>query len=150
MSTRSKKQVPKALQRAIEHQAEGALDASSVAKATVQTLIQINVILAPIIGEVGCNVLFKRAVHLTARTFSWLAIPENHRDTGDLFASLSICLADRDKIEAIEAGSTLLIGFTKLLTTLIGDPLVETLLGSLNESLTPSSKKKTPKQDAVS
>ncbi len=123
----------------------------AVAKATIQTLHQVNVILTPVIGEVGFNVLFKRSLHLTSRTFPWLTIAENRGDTGDLFASLGERLAGRDTNEAVEASSALLTGFTELLATLIGDSLVETLLGSLSASLAPSSKQDTtPKQDTTS
>lgn len=123
----------------------------AVANATIQTLRQVNIILTPVIGEVGVNVLFKRSLHLTSRTFPWLTIAENHGDTGDLLASLSACLADRNRNEAEEASSALLVGFTELLTSLIGDSLVYTLLGSLRASLAPSSNQETtPKQDTAS
>ncbi len=138
MSTKNKEPGPEALHRAMEHQVEGALDAGAVAKATIQTLRQVNVILTPVIGEVGFNVLFKRSLHLTSRTFPWLTIAENHGDTGDLLATLGEHLAGRDTNEAVEASSTLLAGFTELLATLIGDSLVDTLLGSLSASLEPS------------
>jgi hypothetical protein len=142
---------PEALHKAMEHQTEDALDAGAVANATIQTLRQVNVILTPVIGEVGVNVLFKRSLHLTSRTFPWLTIAEHHGDTGDLLASLSARLAGRDRNEAVEASSALLAGFTELLATLIGDSLVETLLGSLSASLAPSSKQETtPKQDTAS
>lgn len=126
-------------------------ESGAVADATIQTLIHMNVILIPIIGEVGCNVLFKRSLHLSSRTFPWLAIAENYEDTDDLFTSINARLANRHTNEAIEASSALLAGFTELLATLIGDSLVEILLGSLNKSQTPSSKqKKTSKQDKSS
>jgi len=135
MATKNKKSCPEALHIAMEHQSEGALDAGAVANATIQTLRQVNVILIPVIGEVGVNVLFKRSLHLTSRSFPWLTIAENHRDTGDFLASLGDRLAGRDTNEAVEASSALLAGFTELLATLIGDSLVETLLGSLSASL---------------
>lgn len=143
MSTKNKEPGPEALHEAMEHQADGAIDASAVANATIQTLRQVNVILAPVIGEVGVNVLFKRSLHLTSRTFPWLTIAEHQGDTGDLLASLSARLAGRDTNEAVEASSALLAGFTELLATLIGDSLVETLLGPLSASLTPFSQQDT-------
>ncbi|PFG09663.1 hypothetical protein [Marinobacter sp. LV10MA510-1] len=152
MATSNKQSCPYALHRAMEHQAEGALDAGAVDKTTIQTLLLVNVILTPVIGEVGVNVLFKRSLHLTSRTFPWLTMAENHGDTGDLLASLSARLAGRDTNEAVEASSALLVGFTELLATLIGDSLVKTLLGSLSASLAPSSNKHetTPEQDTTS
>lgn len=135
----------------MEQQSEGALDAVSVAKATIQTLRQVNVILSPVIGEVGVNVLFKRSIHLTSRIFPWLTTEKNHGDTDDLLTSLDERLAGRDTNEAVEASSALLSGFTELLATLIGDSLVNTLLGSLSASLTHSSKQvTTPEQDTAS
>lgn len=151
MSTRHSESDAETLQRAKELQAESDLDAGAVADATIQTLIHMNIILSPIIGEVGCNVLFKRSLHLSSRTFPWLAIAENYGDTDDLFASINVRLANHHTNEVIEASSALLEGFTELLATLIGDSLVETLLGSLNEAQTPASKqKKTSKQDKSS
>ena len=151
MFTGSKESGPEALHRAMEHQAESALDAGVVANATIQTLRQVNVTLTPVIGEVGVNVLFKRALHLTSRTFPWLAVAESHRDTSDFIASLGARLAGRDTNEAVEASSALLAGFTELLANLIGDSLVETLLGSLSAPLAPSSRQETtPKQDTTS
>jgi hypothetical protein len=134
----------------MELQAGDALDADAVANATFQTLHQVNVILTPVIGEMGVNVLFKRSLHLTSKSFPWLTIAENHGDTGDLLASLDTRLAGRDRHEATEASSALLADFTALLATLIGDSLVETLLGSLSEPLSPSSKRETtPEQDTT-
>jgi len=142
---------PEALYTAMEQHPEGALNAGPVAKATTQTLRQVNAILSPVIGEVGVNVLFKRSIHLTSRTFPWLTIEKNHGDTGDLLASLNERLAGRNTNEAVEASSALLLGFTELLATLIGDSLVDTLLGSLSAYLTPFSKQvTTPKQDTAS
>jgi len=143
MSTKNKEPVPTALHKAMAHQAEGAMDAGAVANATIQTLRQLSVILTPVIGEVGVNVLFKRSLHLTRRTFPWLTIAEHQGDTGDFLANLRARLADRDTNEAAEASSALLVGFTELLATLIGDSLVETLLGPLSASLTPFSKQDT-------
>jgi hypothetical protein len=121
------------------------------ANATIQTLRQANVILTPVIGEVGVNVLFKRSLHLTNRTFPWLTVAENHGDTSNFLTSLSERLAGRDTNEAVEASSALLAGFTELLATLIGDSLVENLLGSLSAPLAPSSRQETtPKQDTTS
>ncbi|SHK13265.1 hypothetical protein SAMN05216369_0599 [Marinobacter antarcticus] len=151
MSTRNKDASPEALHRAMERQSEGTLDAGAVAKSTIQTLRQVNVTLTPVIGEVGVNVLFKRSLHLTSRTFPWLTIAENHGDAGDFLASLGARLAGRDTKEAVEASSALLAGFTELLATLIGDSLVETLLGSLSASLElPSKQDSIPKQDTTS
>ena len=151
MSTRNKELGPEALHRVMEHQSEGTPDAGAVANATIQTLRQVNVILTPVIGEVGVNVLFKRSLHLTNRTFPWLTTAENHEDTGDFLASLGARLAGRDTNEAVEVSSALLAGFTELLATLIGDSLVETLLGSNDAPLAPSSRQETtPKQDTTS
>jgi len=151
MSKKNKPAGPEALHRVMEHQSEGTPDAGPVASATIQTLRQVNVILTPVIGEVGVNVLFKRSLHLTSRTFPWLTTAEHHEDTGDFLASIGARLAGRDTNEAVEVSSALLVGFTELLATLIGDSLVETLLGSLSAPLAPSSKHETtPNQDTTS
>ena len=143
MSTKNKESGPEALYKTMEHQVGDALDADAVANATFQTLHQVNVILTPVIGEMGVNVLFKRSLHLTSRSFPWLTIAENHGDTGDLLASLGERLAGREMNETVAASTALLTGFTELLASLIGDSLVETLLGSLSAPLASSSRQET-------
>ncbi len=55
MSTKNNEPGPEALHKAMEHQAEGALDAGAVANATIQTLRQVNVITDPGDRRSGCK-----------------------------------------------------------------------------------------------
>ncbi|HTN35118.1 MAG TPA: hypothetical protein VL091_14010 [Marinobacter sp.] len=150
MSTKNKAPAPATPDKVIAYQNEGAVDAGGIAENTIQILLRVNAILTPVIGELGVNALFKRALHLTSKSFPWLTPAETQLDTSDLLEALSARLAGRNVNEAAEARSVLLADFTELLTTLIGHSLVETLLGSLSASLSPSFNQKTaPSQDTT-
>lgn len=143
MATMNKELSQSVLQKAMKHRAKGAHDGGAVAEATILVLRQVNFKLAPVIGERGVNVLFKRSLHLTSRAFPWLIIAGDYGDDADPLTSLSECLAERDANEATDASSTLLVSFTELLESLIGESLAETLLGPPSGSLSLSSKQET-------
>jgi hypothetical protein len=84
--------------------------------------------LAPVIGERGFEVLFRRALHMTSTTFPWLAVGANPGGSGSPLPSLEGCLARQDPATAAEASYTLLLTFTELLTALIGESLTTRLL----------------------
>lgn len=144
MATRNREPDPGTVHTAGKRQSEGSINAATVAKATSRTLGEVNVILTPVIGELGVNVLLKRSLHLTSRAYPWLAMVEKQENTGDFLDSLRDRLAERDTPLAVEASSALLSDFTELLASLIGHSLVDTLLEPLSASLTPSYKTGTP------
>jgi len=115
-----------AIQSALAHRAGGALDARAAAEATISTWRQMNSLLAPVIGTQGVDVIFRRALYLTSKTFPWLASGE---ESGDSAVSLASRLEHRCADDVAEAGCTLLVCFTELLATLIGDALTERVLG---------------------
>lgn len=151
MATRNKEPDRDALHIAGKHPSEGSIDADAVAMATSKTLGEVNVLLTPVVGELGVNVLLKRSLHLTSRAYPWLAIADNHENTDDFLERLRERLAGRETRETVEVSSALLAGFTELLASLIGNSLVDTLLGPLSASLAPSyTLGTTPRQDASS
>lgn len=81
-----------------------------------------------VIGARGADVLFGRALHLTARRFPWLPTP-THDHSAVPLEVLQSCLAGRSVSEASEAGETLLLTFTGLLAGMIGESLTGRLLG---------------------
>jgi hypothetical protein len=125
------------------HHAGDARDASPVAEATLSIWQQVAARLALIIGGRGVDVLLRRALHLTNTAFPWLAIAEDHRNSAALLASLKARLAGREPDVAMEASITLLVTFTDLLVTLIGESLTDSLLRPVWASRSPPSEQET-------
>ena len=119
-----------AIRATLTQRAGGDPDASAIAEATLNTWHQVAARLAPVIGARGVDVLFSRSLHLTSSAFPWLAITGDHGDSAALLASLKARLAGRETDAATEASHALLVTFTELLATLIGESLTERLLSS--------------------
>jgi hypothetical protein len=116
------------IRRTLTHRAGGAPDSNAVADAALSTWHQMAARLAPLIGARGFDALFNRSVHVTGETFPWLALVEMEEHGAAQLASLGIHLADRDPDVAAEASYVLLVTFTVLLETLIGESLTKHLL----------------------
>lgn len=83
-----------------------------------------------IIGEDGFSALYERSVSLAQPTFPWLtditgSIPIHQR-----FAELRRMLEKQTPSQAREANSVLLLTFTGILATLIGEPLTTRILSA--------------------
>ena len=80
-----------------------------------------------IVGESGFNSLYARSIFLTQSTFPWLManLKTDHR-----FEELKINFEGQTPTHAIEANSLLLITFTDILASLIGEQLTTTILRS--------------------
>ncbi len=85
--------------------------------------------LEPVIGARGVDVLFGRALHLTARRFLWLPSTTHDNRTVSLEV-LQTCLAGRSAAEVSDVGETLLLTFTGLLAGMVGESLTGRLLGA--------------------
>ena len=83
------------------HRARGAADASAVAEAAVSTWHEAALRLAPVIGGQGVDVLFRRSLHVTAKTFPDLDLVGKEADHCALLASLQAHLAVRDAALAL-------------------------------------------------
>jgi hypothetical protein len=103
-------------------------DADSTAEATAATWRLVTVQLAPVIGARGLDVLFSRALHQTSTAFPWLAVAVERGGSASPLPSLMVCLAGQHTATAAEASCTLLLSFTELLATLIGQSLTTRLL----------------------
>jgi len=123
----------------LEHHAGGAADASVVAEAVTSTWTQMADLLTPVIGTRGVNVILRRSLHLMRIECPWLLTSEEHGDSAALLACLKARLAGRNPGDALRAGHGLLINFTELLATLIGESLTERLLGPVWASPDPFS-----------
>jgi hypothetical protein len=128
MATTDSKPFQKAIRRTLTHHAGNAPDARAVGEATLITWHLMSARLAPVIGAKGVDILFSRSLHLTSSTFRWLAIGENNGNSADLQAILLARLACRETDSAAEASYALLVTFTELLATMIGETLTERLL----------------------
>jgi len=128
MSTLKSELYREAIRRALMCRAGTPPDASVVAEATLNIWQQMVAWLAPVIGARGVEVLFSRSLHLMSSAFPWLVIAGDHGNNVALLASLKARLADSETNDAIEASYTLLVTFTELLSTLIGESLTERLL----------------------
>jgi len=81
--------------------------------------------LTRVIGERGVEVLLARAVHLTSVEYPWLA---ERAVEGEPVARLLTVLTERSVEERADASVAILVSFTGLLTTLVGEPLCHRLL----------------------
>ena len=122
-----------AIRRTLVERTGGAPDAAAIAGATLSTWHQVADRLAPVIGVQGVNVLFSRTLHLTSATFPWLANAGDRGSNAAQLATLEARLAGCRLEVAREASCALLVTFTELLTTLIGEPLTGRLLSPVWE-----------------
>nr|WP_315243110.1 hypothetical protein [uncultured Albidiferax sp.] len=123
--------VSESIQGTLTQRAGGAPDASAVVDAVSRTWQFMAAQLEPVIGARGVGVLLDRAVHLTGKNYPWLAHTGPPQDQADRLSRLQACFASRGAQEAAAAGCALLVTFTELLASLIGDSLTERLLASV-------------------
>lgn len=133
-------QCREALQKTLISRSGGALDPRAIAEATLGIWEQIAFQLKPVIGSRGVDVIFLRAVDMTSISFPWLVLDEGDEKLATLLANLKVLLADREAEASAKASIALLVTFTDLLATLIGESLAERLLLPVWESLSPASK----------
>ncbi len=103
-------------------------DSSAIAEATLSTWHQVAVRLGPVIGSRGVEALFNRSLHITSKSYPWLAVDESGENFAFQFPDLRARIALREPVDAEEASHTLLVNFTELLATLIGESLTMRLL----------------------
>ena len=85
-----------------------------------------------IVGEGGFASLYARSIFLTQSTFPWLARAAGSPtpQTDHRFAELKMSLEGQAPAQASEANSFLLIAFTNILASLIGEKLTANILHS--------------------
>lgn len=86
--------------------------------------------LISIIGEGGFSSLYDRSLHLTRAAFPWLEAGEPLRSIDSRFSELKVGLAGPGSTEASKASHMLILTFTDILASLIGEPLTIDILGS--------------------
>ena len=128
MSTTNHDRHHAAIRGTLAQGAGEAPDASAIADATLNTWRRMADRLVPVIGARGVDALFSRSLHVTSKTFPWLAMAGNDGSNAALMTDLKARLADQETAAAAEASHALLVNLTELLTTLIGASLTERLL----------------------
>ncbi len=86
--------------------------------------------LIAIVGEAGFNALYARSIFLSQTAFPWLAACVLPAQADDRFAELKKSLEGQAPAQASAANSLLLITFTDILVSLIGDQLTTNILHS--------------------
>lgn len=84
--------------------------------------------LISIVGEDGFNSLYERSQFLSQSTFPWLAGGSLAPQSEHRFAGLKTRLEGQTPVQAGEANSLLLITFTDILASLIGELLMTRIL----------------------
>lgn len=120
-----------AIRRTLRRRAGDFPDALAIAHATSEIWLLMSAQVAPVIGDNGIEAILKRALHLTSVVFPWLASLDGPLDNDSFAARMAELMAGRESVVAAQAGSSLLITFTELLTTLIGNSLTRRLLDSV-------------------
>ncbi|GCB02312.1 hypothetical protein SFMTTN_3421 [Sulfuriferula multivorans] len=101
-----------------------------VADAAIDLWGKMAIQIISIVGEGGFNSLYARSVFLTQASFPWLAPADLSSRQDQRFAQLKTSFAGQTPAQAGAANSLLLITFTDILATLIGEPLTTSILRS--------------------
>jgi hypothetical protein len=99
-----------------------------VVDAELELWEQIATQIISIVGEGGFNSLYARSVFLTQATFPWLASGSPSPKTQHRFAQLKLSLDGQTPAQASAANRLLLITFTDILASLIGEQLTTRIL----------------------
>lgn len=102
--------------------------AEPVAQASVDLWAQLSAQIISIIGEGGFNSLYTRTVDLTLSSYPWLAASGPLPQRGARFSDLKTSLQAQPPAQASAANAQLLITFTDILASLIGEQLTIRIL----------------------
>ena len=98
--------------------------------AAVDLWAQMAVQLIMIIGVGGFDSLYARSVYLSQASYPWLGSGSGTPQTDHRFSDLEKSLQEQSPTLAREANCVLLITFTNLLTSMIGEGLTRRILDS--------------------
>lgn len=102
----------------------------NIADAAVLLWEQIASKIISIVGEGGFNSLYARSVFLSQPSFPWLAACPLSPQPDQRFAELKKCFEAQAAAQACVANALLLITFTDILASLIGEALTTRILRS--------------------
>ena len=121
-----------AMRLPLPQQLAGAGAPTPVAADTVASWQFLATRLKPLIGARGFDVLMSRALHITSRTFAWLGDDWSGEQTAThsaILAAVQLRLADAEASAATAASRAMFTNFSVILAEMIGEPLVQHLLG---------------------
>ena len=104
--------------------------AEKVADTAINLWEQMATQIISIVGNGGFNSLYARSVFLSQSTFPWLAADPLSPQPDHRFSELKMSLEGQMPAQAREANSLLLITFTDILASLIGEQLTIRILRS--------------------
>jgi hypothetical protein len=130
------------IRRTLVQRAGGDANANAVANAAISTWHEASDRLSPIIGVQGIDVLLRRSLHVAGKAFPTLAEPTHEVRNNVLLANLQVRLSACETALAIEASNALLVTFTELMSSLIGESLTARLLAPIWAPLLPASEQK--------
>jgi hypothetical protein len=81
-----------------------------------------------LVGEGGFHSLYERSISLTQPTFSWLVVGPTLSQVDRRFAELRLRFKEQSVTQASAANNQLLITFTDLLASLIGEQITVVIL----------------------
>ncbi len=99
-----------------------------IADAAVHVWEQMAIQIIFIVGEDGFNSLYARSIFLNQPTFPWLVASPLASQTDHRFAGLKTSLEGQTPAQASEANGRLLITFTDILASLIGEQFTAHIL----------------------
>ena len=105
-------------------------NAGNVAEAAVAHWEQLATQIIAIVGEGGFHSLFARSLFLTQASYPWLTVSAQTGQKDQRFTNLKQCLEAQTPAQASAANSLLLVTFTDILTSLIGEGLTTSILRS--------------------
>lgn len=117
-----------AIRRTLRQRAGDSPDALAVARAASEVWVLMASRLIPVIGDNGVDAILDRSLRLTGVVFPWLADSGEEVGHAAFPARIVELMAGREPMVASQASSSLLITFTELLATLIGNSLTRRLL----------------------
>jgi hypothetical protein len=107
-----------------------AKSAGSGADVAIQLWQPLALQLIAIIGESGFNHLYARSLHLSQAAFPWLPRGDASPSADYRFTDLKVSLEGQSPSEANRASQMLLLTFTNILASLIGEGLTTGILNS--------------------
>jgi hypothetical protein len=131
------------IRRTLAMSAGIAPDARGVAEATLRTWGQMAARLTPVIGARGIEALFGRSLQMASAAYPWLSKAGGADDSANPLANLRASLEAIDPVVGIAGSHALLVTFTGLLATLIGEPLTGRLLDPVWTPPEPGTKRET-------
>jgi hypothetical protein len=117
-----------AIRRTLVLRAGATPNINAVTESTLGTWQAMAVRLTPVIGTHGVDALFRRSLHITSRVFPCFDIEDKELNGPALLNGIKARLALSDAATVAEASHALLVNFTVVLASLIGESLTERLL----------------------